>query len=231
MRGHDGAHDGQPEARAARGARPCRVPPGEPLPDVLLKVGGDAGPVVADLDLGTGCSTRVQGTAGGLRDGSAERRAHSSAALPPRVDLEDLLHKPSVVNRSGEQVETPNAAPQAPRHQPAFERVTSATSWRRLALATWSTPDNPTVYGTIEVDMTDSLALIESLREGKPVTDIDRLSERLGTAPESLHGALEPLVKAGLVVETTGEPAGYGVTAGFGALADKIDIALQANMH
>jgi len=51
--------------------------------------------------------------------------------------------------------------------------------------------------------------LIEGLRTGKPVADLDRLSQRLGVAPEALRGAFEPLVKAGLVVETTGEPAGY----------------------
>jgi membrane protein len=51
--------------------------------------------------------------------------------------------------------------------------------------------------------------LIEGLRTGKPVADLDRLSQRLGVAPEALRGAFEPLVKAGLVVETTGEPGGY----------------------
>jgi len=51
--------------------------------------------------------------------------------------------------------------------------------------------------------------LIEGLRNGKPLTDIHHLSERLGTAPDAIRGALEPLVRGGLVVETTGEPAGY----------------------
>ena len=41
------------------------------------------------------------------------------------------------------------------------------------------------------------------------MTDVDRLGERLGTAPEALHDALEPLVRAGLVGEAAGEPAGY----------------------
>jgi membrane protein len=51
--------------------------------------------------------------------------------------------------------------------------------------------------------------LVESLRVGKPVGDLDRLAERLGVAPEALRSSLDPLVKSGLVVETTGEPAGY----------------------
>ena len=51
--------------------------------------------------------------------------------------------------------------------------------------------------------------LVEGLRAGKPVGDLDRVAVRLGVAPEALRTALEPLVKSGLVVETTGEPAGY----------------------
>ena len=51
--------------------------------------------------------------------------------------------------------------------------------------------------------------LVEGLRGGKPVAELDRLSERLGVAPEAMRTAVEPLVKAGLVVESTGEPAGY----------------------
>ncbi len=51
--------------------------------------------------------------------------------------------------------------------------------------------------------------LVEGLRAGHPVNDLDRLSTKLGVAPEALRSALEPLVKAKLMVETTGEPAGY----------------------
>lgn len=51
--------------------------------------------------------------------------------------------------------------------------------------------------------------LVEGLRNGRPVGDLDRLAQRLGVAPEALQTAAEPLLKAGLVVETTGEPAGY----------------------
>jgi len=53
------------------------------------------------------------------------------------------------------------------------------------------------------------VTLADGLRSGHPVGELDRLSERLGVAPESLRAALEPLVRTGLVVEATGEPAGY----------------------
>jgi membrane protein len=51
--------------------------------------------------------------------------------------------------------------------------------------------------------------MLGGLREGRPLTDIDRLAAALGTAPEALRAALEPLVAGGLVMETTGEPAGF----------------------
>jgi membrane protein len=51
--------------------------------------------------------------------------------------------------------------------------------------------------------------LVEGLRKGKPVTDVDRMAQRLGTAPEALQEAIEPLVSAGIIVESGGEPAGY----------------------
>lgn len=51
--------------------------------------------------------------------------------------------------------------------------------------------------------------LLEGLRAGRPLTELDRLAESLGTSPEGLREALEPLVAAGLVVESGGEPAGY----------------------
>jgi membrane protein len=51
--------------------------------------------------------------------------------------------------------------------------------------------------------------LVEGLREGRPVADLDRLASRLGSSPEVLRAAVEPLVASGLVVESGGEPAGY----------------------
>jgi pyruvate dehydrogenase E2 component (dihydrolipoamide acetyltransferase) len=107
------------------------------------------------------------------------------------------LHKPSVIQRSGEQLEPPSAAPQEPRRGPAFERVAEATTWRRLALATWSAPDNPTVYGTIEVDMTDSLALIERLRES-----------------DGLHVTVTHLVAKALALGLRDNPDGNGLIIG-----------------
>jgi membrane protein len=51
--------------------------------------------------------------------------------------------------------------------------------------------------------------LVAGLRDGQPIQDTDRLAAQLGTSPEALREALEPLVAARLVVETAGEPSGY----------------------
>jgi membrane protein len=51
--------------------------------------------------------------------------------------------------------------------------------------------------------------MLRGLRDGKPLADAERLGAALGTAPDALRAALEPLVAAGLVVETAGEPAGF----------------------
>lgn len=53
------------------------------------------------------------------------------------------------------------------------------------------------------------LTLVEGLRAGRPVGDLDRLAGSVGVAPEALRSAFEPLLKSGLVVETTGDLAGY----------------------
>ena len=107
------------------------------------------------------------------------------------------LQKPSTVDRSGEHVDPPSDAREAQHRQPKFERVANATSWRRLALATWSPPDNPTVYGTIEVDMTDSLALIERLRE-----------------TDGLHVTVTHLVAKALALGLRDNPDGNGLIIG-----------------
>ena len=51
--------------------------------------------------------------------------------------------------------------------------------------------------------------LVDGLREGRPVCELDRLAAEVGTSPEALREALEPLVAARLIVEATGEPSGY----------------------
>jgi membrane protein len=51
--------------------------------------------------------------------------------------------------------------------------------------------------------------MLEGLREGRPLTDLERMAAAFGASPEAVREALEPLVAAGLVVETQGEPSGF----------------------
>lgn len=120
------------------------------------------------------------------------------------------LHKPSSA-AAGDQVVTPSPASAGPRRKPPYSRVTSATSWRRLALATWSPPDNPTVYGTIEVDMTDSLALIERMREA-----------------DGTHVTVTHLVAKALALGLRDYPDGNGLIIGRRLYTrDEVDIFCQ----
>jgi pyruvate dehydrogenase E2 component (dihydrolipoamide acetyltransferase) len=89
--------------------------------------------------------------------------------------------------------------------------VQNPTSWRRLALGTWAPPDNPTVYGTIEVDMTESLALIERLR-----------------ASDGLHVTVTHLVAKALALGLHDHPDGNGLVIGERLYKrDEVDIFCQ----
>ncbi|MDH3622905.1 MAG: 2-oxo acid dehydrogenase subunit E2 [Myxococcales bacterium] len=50
--------------------------------------------------------------------------------------------------------------------------VEHLSSWRRMAAVAWSPPDDPTIYGTIDLDMTDALEFLreESERTGEHLT-------------------------------------------------------------
>ncbi len=50
--------------------------------------------------------------------------------------------------------------------------VKNLSSWRRMAAVAWSPPDDPTIYGTIDLDMTNALEFLrkESERTGEHLT-------------------------------------------------------------
>lgn len=92
-----------------------------------------------------------------------------------------------------------------------YRRLRSATSWRRLALATWRAPDNPTVYGTIEADVSEALALIDQLR-----------------STDNVHVTLTHLVARALALALADHPDGNGLIIGRRVyLRDRVDIFLQ----
>ncbi|MSP24210.1 MAG: hypothetical protein EXR75_03400 [Myxococcales bacterium] len=44
-----------------------------------------------------------------------------------------------------------------------FTPVTDASVFRKLAAAMWRAPNNPSIYGSLDVDATAALALLERL--------------------------------------------------------------------
>lgn len=92
-----------------------------------------------------------------------------------------------------------------------WRRVRKLTSWRRLALGTWRAPDNPTVYGTIDVDVTEPLALIERMR-----------------VEQGVRVTLTHLVAKALALGIAAHPDGNGLVIGRRVYArDSVDIFLQ----
>ena len=45
-----------------------------------------------------------------------------------------------------------------------FRKATTLSSWRKISLHTWSSPGDPSVYGTLELDMSRAQRYIEQLR-------------------------------------------------------------------
>lgn len=46
-----------------------------------------------------------------------------------------------------------------------FRELDNLSTWRKMAIHTWGTPSDPTVYGTMEIDVTKALPWLDRLRE------------------------------------------------------------------
>src|SRR5438105_4037343 len=46
-----------------------------------------------------------------------------------------------------------------------YVKTKKISSWRRFAMATWRAPDDPTIYGSMQFEVTRPLARIKSIRE------------------------------------------------------------------
>ena len=44
-----------------------------------------------------------------------------------------------------------------------WKRIPNPSSWRRLSLATWSRPHDPSVYGWLDLDVSRALAYLDAL--------------------------------------------------------------------
>lgn len=93
----------------------------------------------------------------------------------------------------------------------SYARQTRPSSWRRLAIASWRKPNDPTVYGAIEVDASAALALIERVRR-----------------QEQIHLTLTHLVARALARSLARNPDGNGLIIGRRVYQrDEVDIFCQ----
>jgi pyruvate dehydrogenase E2 component (dihydrolipoamide acetyltransferase) len=53
-----------------------------------------------------------------------------------------------------------------------FTRLKNPTSWRKISIAAWKAPNNPTVYGTFTLDVTAALDYLKHANEKSPDTKI-----------------------------------------------------------
>jgi pyruvate/2-oxoglutarate dehydrogenase complex dihydrolipoamide acyltransferase (E2) component len=50
-----------------------------------------------------------------------------------------------------------------------FVRLKNPSSWRRLAVANWSAPDDPTVYGSLNIDFTNGQDYLKKINENSKI--------------------------------------------------------------
>lgn len=50
-----------------------------------------------------------------------------------------------------------------------FHLLKNPSSWRRISIANWNAPNDPTVYGFFEIDVTNALAFIEKINKTSPI--------------------------------------------------------------
>ena len=65
-----------------------------------------------------------------------------------------------------------------------FKPVEKLSNWRRIALHTWPAPRDPTVYSTLQIDMTQGLRFLERVRaeSGTHVTVTHLVAKAIGNA-------------------------------------------------
>ena len=63
-------------------------------------------------------------------------------------------------------------------------KKTKIRGWRKIAAAAWGEPNDPQIYGDLEIDATNLLAFIEEAREvtGVPLTVTTMVGKALGKA-------------------------------------------------
>lgn len=84
----------------------------------------------------------------------------------------------------------------------SFRKQRAPSSWRKLSLATWSRPSDPSVYGLLELDATRAIAYVERAREvsGVHVTLTHLVGKALALAIRE-HPEVNAIVRRGALYE------------------------------
>ena len=94
-----------------------------------------------------------------------------------------------------------------------FRPLKSPSSFRKLAVASWRAPNDPTIYGTMAIEMTDALAYIERARAGGVKVTVTHLVARAVALALRKNEELNAKVHLGRIV-----------------LRDTVDIFLQVSV-
>jgi len=80
--------------------------------------------------------------------------------------------------------------------------VKNLSSWRRMAAVAWSAPDDPTIYGTIDLDMTAALEFLpkESERTGEHLT-VTHLVTKAIADTLAAHPGCNCIIRRGRIFE------------------------------
>jgi len=86
----------------------------------------------------------------------------------------------------------------------SFRRLDKLSSWRRVAIHAWSRPDDPSVYGILELDCEPALAYIDELRNrsGERIT-LTHLVGKAAAAAIAARPEINAIIRRGRVYTRT----------------------------
>lgn len=81
-----------------------------------------------------------------------------------------------------------------------FRKLKNPASWRRIAVANWQAPNDPTVYGKFDIDMSACIAYLEKLNErSEPKVTVTHLVAKVTALILAAHPDLNGLIRRGKI--------------------------------
>ncbi|MHB8571981.1 MAG: 2-oxo acid dehydrogenase subunit E2 [Candidatus Dormibacteria bacterium] len=83
-----------------------------------------------------------------------------------------------------------------------FQKLTNVSTWRRMALAAWKAPNDPTINGSVEIDMGNALEYLDLVRErtGVRVTVTHLVAKAIALAIRE-YPAINGIVRMGEIYQ------------------------------